>query len=417
MKLIKTSILSGLVAFVRLAAGFISTKIVAMYVGASGVAVIGAFANFVSIVLTFGNGAVGSGVVKYVAEYNDDSEKSERLIATSLKLSVYCSLIIGVVIIVFSGLVSDLLFTNSLYANPIRALGATLVFYSLNSIFISILNGKGEITIYTWVNTIGTVGGLILTCVLVYFYKATGALYALVLSQTLTFFLTLFLVLKKDWMRLSFFKRPLDIDILKDLGHYSAMAIVSACTIPVSQLWLRNMVIKEYGIYDAGIWQGLMKISDAYLMIITLALSTYYLPKLSSLSERESLRSEIFQGYKIIIPTILILSSLIFFSRDLIINILYTPDFIKMRDIFFWQLVGDFFKISSYLLAFLMLAKKKTKLYISSEVIFSVAYVFLSYLFTHKFGLEGITIAFALNYFLYFLFMTVVFRKLLFDYS
>ncbi|WGQ12753.1 hypothetical protein [Sphingobacterium faecium] len=75
MKPVKTTILSGVVAVFIIAAGFISTKIVAMVIGASGVAIIGAFANFISIILAFANGSISTGVVKYTAEFQKDQSK------------------------------------------------------------------------------------------------------------------------------------------------------------------------------------------------------------------------------------------------------------------------------------------------------------------------------------------------------
>jgi PST family polysaccharide transporter len=64
---------------------------------------------------------------------------------------------------------------------------------------------------------------------------------------------------------------------------------------PVAQIVLRNMVIDKVelilpvtGRDDAH--------SDGYLMLVTMSLSTYYLPKLSSLLSNGELRTEIFQG-------------------------------------------------------------------------------------------------------------------------
>jgi PST family polysaccharide transporter len=61
-----------------------------------------------------------------------------------------------------------------------------------------------------------------------------------------------------------------------------------------------------------------------------------------------------------------------------------------------------------------MLAKAKTTIYIITEITFSALYVLLSYVFIQKFGIEGTTMSFALNYFIYLLVMVFIFRKLLF---
>jgi len=306
------------------------------------------------------------------------------------------------------------LLTNSLYTNVIRVLGITIVLYSLNTLLISILNGKGQIKSYTIVNAAGSIIGLIMTAVLVYFYKVQGALYSLVLTPSIVFFVTASLIIKTPWFRWDYFKEAFNKTIGKKLSHFSLMALVSAVTVPVSQIILRNMVIAKLSINSAGYWQGMMKVSDGYLLLITTSLSTYYLPKLSSLKTRDELRKEIFSGYKIILPAVLFGCCTIYFLRFFIIRVLYTPDFLKMESLFVWQLIGDFLKISAWILAYLMLAKAMTKAFIFTEIIFSISYVILGFIFLNIFHLKGITMAFAVNYFIYLITMIFLFRKLLF---
>lgn len=76
-----------------------------------------------------------------------------------------------------------------------------------------------------------------------------------------------------------------------------------------------------------------------------------------------------------------------------------------MEKLFFWQLIGDVLKIASWLFAFVMLAKSMTKLYIITEVIFAVSFYGLSVLMIEQNGLQGVTIAHALNYLIYFVVM------------
>jgi O-antigen/teichoic acid export membrane protein len=380
LKLVKTSFFSAIITFIRIASGFIAGKVVALITGPAGVALIGQFTNFITIILTFANGAINAGVIKYTAEFEGDNKKLKALFSTSLKISIYCSITIGAVLLFISSLLSRWLFSSSLYDNPIRVLGITIILYSLNSLLISILNGKQQIKTYTIVNTAGSVIGLIFTVILVFLYKIQGALYALVLAQSIVFFVTSTLIIKSDWFSWSYFNGAFDKKVAKQLSHFSLMAIVSALTGPVSQILLRNLIITKLGINSAGYWQGMMRISDGYLLLVTTSLSTYYLPKLSSLKTNNELRKEVFQGYKIILPTVLITCVIIYFLRFLIIKTLYTGQFEKMESLFAFQLLGDFFKMAAWILGYLILAKAMTKVYIVTEILFSISYVLLSYI-------------------------------------
>jgi len=69
------------------------------------------------------------------------------------------------------------------------------------------------------------------------------------------------------------------------------------------------------------------------------------------------LKKEIFYGYRIILPIVVFMALGIYFLRDFAILILFSDEFIPMSDLFFYQLIGDVFKIASWLLGYLMIAK------------------------------------------------------------
>jgi O-antigen/teichoic acid export membrane protein len=414
LKLIKTSFFSAIITVIRLASGFIANKVVSIYTGPGGLALIGAFTNFISLVLTFANGAINNGVIKYTSEYEGNEKQQKLLLSTSFRISIYCSIIIGPILIILAPIFSTWIFKNFIYSNAIRVLGISIVLYSLNSLLISILNGRHQIKTYTIVNTLGSLFGLLFTILLVYFFKVSGALYALVLSQSIVFFFTLLFIVKSPWFSWSYFTQPFNIGLAKKLGKFSIMAMVTAILVPVSQILLRNLLIDEVGINEAGFWQGMMKVSDGYLLLITTSLSTYYLPKLSSLKTDLEIRNEIIKGFKIILPIVFFGCLIIYYSRFFIIKTLYTLSFSRMETLFLWQLVGDFFKMASWILSYLILAKAMVKIFILTEVLFTVLYVVFGFVFVHYFKSLGITIAFAVNYILYFMTMLYIFRKLLF---
>jgi O-antigen/teichoic acid export membrane protein len=415
LKLIKTTLFSSIITFIRIATGFISNKVVAIFVGPSGIAILGQFVNFFNIALTFSNGAISTGVIKYTAEFESDKKQLKKLMNTSLMITLYSSLITAFFLIVFASSISNYLFSTNFYSKPIFYIGLTIVFYSLNNLILSVLNGIGDIKKYTLINSIGSVLGLLLTIVLVYYYNIIGAIYSLVFAQAVVFFFSLILVSKKSWFSSNYFNFKLDFVILKKLSHFSLMAIVASLTLPISQIFLRNMITSRFGIDDAGIWQGMMRISDGYLLLITTSLSVYYLPKLSSIcNDNMKLKHEIFSGYRIIIPTILFTELIIFLFRENIIQLLFSNDFSEMSTLFFWQLSGDFLKIIAWVLSYLLLARSMTKIFIFSEILFTISYVALGYIFTKYFSLKGISIAFCVNYFLYFLYMIYIFRDIIF---
>ena len=155
----------------------------------------------------------------------------------------------------------------------------------------------------------------------------------------------------------------------------------------------------------------MQKISDAYLMIVYAALGTYFLPKLANLQDKNEISKEISNGYKLIMPFVIGSALVIYFLRDFIIHLLFAKSFGAMRDMFAWQLTGDCFKIATYLVSYLVLAKAKTKIFMATEVIFGISFPLLSYVFINMAGADGAVMAFALNYMIYFVLFVVLYKK------
>ena len=410
MTLIKTSVLTGISTVIKLVSAFVINKVIALYIGPSGLAIVGQLQNFTSIITTFSNGAISSGIVKYTAEYQDIEEK-KKIFSSSIVISLICSLIISIFLFGFSDYLSELILKDIQYSSVFIIFGATIFLFALNMVLISILNGQKEIKKYVLVNIAGSIFSLVFTSILIMQLNLMGALYAMVLNQSVMFFVTLAFVIKSSWFKLEYFKQGLDKESLSKLSKYSLMAIVSALTVPVSHLIIREYIGENLGWDSAGYWQGIWYISTMYLMLVTTTLGVYYLPRLSEIQDNKELRKEIFSGYKIIMPIVILASLIIFLLKEYVILIAFSKDFMPMMELFAWQLMGDVIKIASWLLAYLMLAKAMTKVFIYTEVLFSALFVGLSILFVDKFGLVGITYAYALNYLLYLFMMIFIFRK------
>jgi len=414
VNLFKTSFYSVISTFIRTLAGIVAGKVVAVYTGPTGVALLGQFNNFINISTTFANGGINTGVVKYTAEYGNNEQKINSLFSTSFKVTLYTSGIIGLALMLFSYPLSGYLFANSAYASIFIIFGCSIVLYALNSLFLSILNGSGDIKALSYVNMSSNIAGLLFTVVLVHYLNIYGALLSIILAQSIVFCISGYVLMKRSWFKLSYFFSSFDTTMLKKLSAFSLMAIVSALTVPLSQIILRQYLIQHLSVQSAGIWQGVNSISNAYLLLASSAISIYYLPKLASLKTKSEIRHEIHSGYKMILPVMAVCCMAIYLFRSFIIKLLFTKAFTAMNELFLFQMLGDLLKVGTWILAYLMLAKSMTRLYIITEVFFHVLYVVLGYFLVNRYGLVGITYAFAINYFIFFITLVYIFRRILF---
>lgn len=412
MDLFKTSFWVALSTLIKMLASIITSKIMAIYIGPAGIALLGNFNNIVGILSAFSNGAISSGVTKYISQYESDEEK-RSIVSHALKITLSCSIFLGLVVILLKDFLSNVAFGNTEYTNVFIILGVTVVFFGLNTTITGVLNG------YKYIKELILTGmlGSILSMTLAYFitirFGLFGALINAIIAQVFIFGINTFFVNKLKLFSRSMLREKLDRPILVNLFKFTLMSVVSALVVPVSTLIIRKYVFDNFSGNEAGYVQGIWSISNTYLSIVTTTLSIYYLPTLSGIRDGVKLSAEIKNGYKFILPLAILAGVMIFIFRDLIIKILYTPEFLPMREYFTFQIIGDGLKIASWILAYLMIAKAMTKLFIITEIIFSVTYVIFSVLFMNSFGSIGVTYGYALNYFFYLILMLFLFRKIL----
>jgi PST family polysaccharide transporter len=409
--LIKTSLLNGIAVVIKMLTMLGLNKILAIYVGPAGYAAIGNFQNAAQMITTFASGAINTGVVKYTAEYHDDEEKQRQVWRTAGTIAVLGSVITGIGVAVFSKQIAQWFLQDESYNTVFIWFSVTLVFFIFNTLLLAILNGKKEIHRYVIANIAGSLFALAVTSVLAVQFGLHGALTALAIHPSFAFIITLYLCYKADWFKFSYLFGRLDKQVVLNLSKYTAMAITSAACVPVSHILIRTHLADTLGMDAAGYWEAMWRLSAAYLMLVTTTLSLYYLPKLSELKDPKEIKAEILQGYKIILPVAAACGLVIYLLRDFIIGVLFTSDFIPMRDLFAWQMVGDTLKIGSWILAYLMLGKAMMKLFIVSEIVFAAGFYGWTYFLTGMYGLEGVAIAHAINYVIYWVVMGVFIGK------
>ena len=413
MNLLKTSVLNGVAVLIKTATMFILNKILAVYVGPSGYAAIGQFQNFIQMVTTFAGSAINTAVIKYTAEYHEDESKQRAIWKTAGSIVFLFSVIFSLLILIFQKQLSVYIFQTVEYQSVFVWFALFLVFFNFNTLFLAILNGKKEILRLVIANIAGSVFSLIITGILAIKFQLYGALVALSIYQSVAFLVTLFLCYKANWFKFSYLFGKIDKVIAKKFAAFALMALVSALCVPLSQIVIRSYLTHEFGLNYAGYWEAMVRLSAAYLMLVTSTLGVYYLPRLSELSNIHDIKKEVYLGYKFIFPLAIVGGFLVYVLRDWVIELLFSPSFLPMRDLFLWQMIGDALKIGSWILAYLMLSKAMTKLFITTEIIFSLSLIILTYISTHIFGFEGVSIAYLVNYAMYWIVMSVlVFKQL-----
>lgn len=111
MTLIKTSMLTAVSTVIAVISAFIINKVVAIYSGPSGLALIGQLKDFVTMLTNVSNGAISQGIVKYTAEY-DEIENKQKIFSTSIIITFVCASIISLFLLFFNQKLSILILND-----------------------------------------------------------------------------------------------------------------------------------------------------------------------------------------------------------------------------------------------------------------------------------------------------------------
>ncbi|MGL5396875.1 MAG: O-antigen translocase [Shewanella sp.] len=411
-RLLKVTAMTGLLTLLRMAMGFVIAKVVAIYTGPTGLAMLGQVQSMVASLNGIINAPVGNGVVRYTAEHQAQGmEACSPWWRAAWQWVLILSAIIIPLGLLLSKKISFLLFQDTSLSWVVMVTIIVLPLSAIGTFFNSIINGQQQYRRYVGLGMISALvsGSLMLAMIAV--YNIQGALLAAATQSALIGVVMLCLNIRQPWSKLCCWWGHCDAKFRKDIRSYMLMAITTALTVPTSLILVRNIIINQLGWDAAGQWQAVWKISEVYLGVITMALSTYYLPKLSSLKKVDDIVHEINRTARVIIPIVATMALGIYLLRDIAISLLFTDEFHGARELFAIQLIGDVIKIAAWLYAYPMLSRGATKWFVSTEISFSILFVVFSYMFISILGIEGTVISYLSNYILYFLVVYINVKK------
>ncbi|WP_202304574.1 O-antigen translocase [Dryocola clanedunensis] len=401
----KVTILSGILTLIRMCLGFIVGKIVAIYTGPAGIAMLGQLQSVIGIINGIATAPVGSGIVRYTSEHHlSGFDSCAPWWRAALRISSIIYVIISLLLVINAGFLSKRIFLDEQYAWVIIIACGVIPFAVANTLIASVLNGQQLYRQYISLCMMSVVITTLILIALIVNFNLKGALLATALNSAVAGIVLISFCIKKAWFNYKYWFGPVYKTHIINILGYSFMGLVTALSMPTAILLVRKLLINEVGWNSAGQWQAVWKISEVYLGVVTIALSTYFLPKLSILKDSKLIKKEVNSTSIYIIILTSCLAAIIYFCRDLSLNLLFTSEFKGARNLFLYQLLGDVIKIAGFIYAYPLIAQGRVKVFIISEIIFSFSFVVLAYILIQQFGVQGANIAYLFNYLLYFIF-------------
>jgi O-antigen/teichoic acid export membrane protein len=353
--------------------------------------------SIVSFVSIFSLLGLNTGIIRYISYYKgkEDIKRIKGTILSSLKLSLPTSLILMILLFLFSEKISILIFHSSELIPVLRLFSLTLPFISLSDIFLGVMIGFQKINYKILVKEIvESVVRLVLTFIVIYLgYNLLGVAIVYVISFVITAFFSFYFLQKKVF---PFFKtKVVPILFTKELFVFSFPFILSGVLTLIVK-WTDVFMIgffrttSEVGVYNVALpTANLLVIVPTSLMALFMPIITEFYSKgnIKSIDILSRINSKwiFFLNFPIFL--------LIFLFSKIILKIMFGPEYVTGNIALLILIIGYMVFSLVHVHNAILIMMKKTRLIFYISLISAVANVILNYYLIPKFGIIGGSIA------------------------
>lgn len=412
--------LFGGVQIVTILLGILKSKVVAVWLGASGYGILSLFNSTTSLISYITNLGLQSSAVRDIA--NADGKNNIELVSAIVKainrIVLYTGLVGAFITLALSPLLSKWLFESNKYTISFVLLSSVVFLTGITSGNYAILQGTRKLKLLAIANIYGAVAGFLCSLPMFYFFRENGIVWALIFSAISTTIISFYFANKVQLIHINqTIKKSFQIGITTlKLGIMMSLSGVASSLI---QFGIKAYIAKTGNLAEVGLFEAGWVLNASYIGLVFTAMSRDFFPRLSqNINDRNIINTVLNQQMEV---TILILAPMIIIMVvfiSFVIRLFYSAEFLQSIEMTKWILIGSLIKAGSWGISYVFLAKGDGKQYLFNELGIA-AISFPIYLWFYKiFGLLGIGYAFALVYIIYFsLVLIISWRKYKIGYS
>lgn len=191
----------------------------------------------------------------------------------------------------------------------------------------------------------------------------------------------------------------------RDSRHFfglSSALLIGGCASTGLQLFINGLVVRRFGLAESGQFWVAWSLSMTYVTVLLSSLGAYYLPSLSGSRDYAAKRKLILTFTRLVLVVMPILVTLVVVMKAEGVRLLFSREMLPSLRVFRWMLIGDMFKVLSWVWAFPMLAYAEGKTFITIEVTTNLIWGLLAWIGFHLFpSIEFLGQLFCLVYLLY----------------
>ncbi len=166
----------------------------------------------------------------------------------------------------------------------------------------------------------------------------------------------------------------------------ASLAVTAADSVVI--LLLRGYLAGDEGLAAAGVFDVAWTVSSTYVMLILASFGTYYLPTLTMKRSQQEKAAVIGDMMRVANALFIPLAIAVVLGKALVVTLLYSTEFLPALKILRWTLMGDGFKIASWVLMTPLLAAGRAKIFLLVEGLRQALFLTLSWLALYHGGMD-----------------------------
>ena len=412
-QILKTTSLFGSVQLFSIIISIIRNLFIANFLGPKGMGIVALLNSTLSIITTICGLGIELSGVKHISENYDGTNINSvsKEVSIVRKIALITGILGSILVIIFSKYLSILTFGTEVYTFSFVLISITLVFKQLTAAENVIMQSLRKLKDLAKASFYGNLVGLLCSLPVYYYYRIHSIVPTIIIVSFFSMMFTFIFSKKNKFniIKLSHSDLITNGKSIIKLGlAFSFSGLITIIIAHIIQLYLNfESGIEVVGFYNAG-----FTLLNSYVGVLFVAMSTDYYPRLSAISKdnfksNEVVLQQIYIGTLLITPIIIVF----FAFSDEIITILFSSKFSVIIMMVSIGIFGMFFKIASFSIGYMILAKADTKLFIKTSIGFNVLYLILSILGYHFYGLLGLGIAFTSQYFFHLIILSFIVNK------
>ena len=400
-QIVKSTGIFGGVQVINTIIGIVRNKLGAILLGPDGIGIISIYQNIVDLIRSVSSLGINTGAVRDIAS-SEDKGRQVYVISVFRWWVTLTSCLGCLICLVFCYPISLWAFDgNSNYTLPVALLSVAVFFLTLSAGQSTILQGLRMISLMAKASLLGNVAGLIISIVFYCLLGLKGIVPAFVLSGIILFFFTNSYVRKIQIPKITI---EHSIALEKGISNLKlGLYIVSVSILNTASMFLvRSFLVQTLDLTSVGIFSAVWTLTTTYPALILNSMGSDFFPRLCSVSNSNTNTKKLVneQTYIALVTIIPIMLVMILFSKY-ILYFFYSSQFMVAESLLQWQIIGGFFKVLSWPLAFIMLAKGKGAYHLLAEIVFYVIYLGCSYFLFPYYGLFAFGMGYLLAYVAY----------------